>query len=140
MSIGCGLVVSRNAISTYELLTSSVLGYSNDMLPYVGEHPERSGVFLCAGFTGHGEFKGDPEWSHSLYRAGMPRIPGCTLALSKLIMSGRQGQAAFEKAVPKPYRVTKERWASDINLIQGAMGRKQDADPTWIMNEARAKL
>lgn len=32
-----------------------VLGYSNDMLPYIGEHPERPGVFICAGFTGHGE-------------------------------------------------------------------------------------
>lgn len=34
---------------------SGVLGYSNDFKPYVGEHPIRKGVFLCAGFTGHGK-------------------------------------------------------------------------------------
>ena len=117
-----------------------VLGYSNDMLPYVGEHPERSGVFICAGFTGHGESRTDLRCSFGLYRTGMPRIPGCTLALSKLIMSGRRGQAEFERVVPKPYRITETRWASDINLIQGAMGRKQDADPTWVMDEVKAKL
>lgn len=32
----------------------SVLGYSNDLLPYVGEMPDRPGLFVSAGFTGHG--------------------------------------------------------------------------------------
>ena len=33
----------------------AVLGYSSDFTPYIGEHPDRPGVFVCAGFTGHGE-------------------------------------------------------------------------------------
>lgn len=35
-------------------LSISVLGYSSDFLPYIGPHPDRKGVFVCAGFTGHG--------------------------------------------------------------------------------------
>lgn len=34
---------------------SGVLGYSADFKPFVGAHPEKEGVFVCAGFTGHGE-------------------------------------------------------------------------------------
>lgn len=34
---------------------SLVLGYSSDLLPYIGQIPDRTGVFICAGFTGHGE-------------------------------------------------------------------------------------
>lgn len=34
---------------------SGVLGYSADFKPFVGAHPDKEGVFVCAGFTGHGE-------------------------------------------------------------------------------------
>lgn len=49
----CGPVVSA-VIEAFGWLTRVVLGYANDLLPYVGEHPEKSGVFIAAGFTGHG--------------------------------------------------------------------------------------
>lgn len=39
------------------LLTPAVLGYSSDFMPYVGQHPDRKGVFVCAGFTGHGKWR-----------------------------------------------------------------------------------
>lgn len=32
--------------------STTVLGYSADLLPYVGEHPEKPGIFVLAGFTG----------------------------------------------------------------------------------------
>lgn len=38
-----------------EKVWSGVLGYSSDFNPYIGLHPERKGIMLCAGFTGHGE-------------------------------------------------------------------------------------
>jgi glycine/D-amino acid oxidase-like deaminating enzyme len=31
-----------------------VLGYSSDLMPFVGEHPDKPNLFVCAGFTGHG--------------------------------------------------------------------------------------
>jgi hypothetical protein len=43
----------------------------------------------------------------------------------------------FDNAVPLPYRITSERWTSDINLIKGAMGQKQSP---WAAAEVRAKL
>ncbi|KAK8846880.1 hypothetical protein IAR55_005970 [Kwoniella newhampshirensis] len=93
---------------------SGVLGYSSDLLPYVGEVPDKPGVFICAGFTGH----------------GMPRIPGCTAALSTLAVSrlvdgtiSPQAQTAFDSALPEPYHMTRERFESRVNLIKQAMGQ-----------------
>lgn len=68
----------------------------------------------------------------------MPRIPGCTQALAKLMVAnGPKGKHEFDAAVPRPYRITEERWSSDINLIKGAMGQKASE---WAMEEVRAKL
>jgi glycine/D-amino acid oxidase-like deaminating enzyme len=39
-----------------DMVWSGVLGYSTDFKPFVGPHPEKEGVFVCAGFTGHGEW------------------------------------------------------------------------------------
>ncbi|KAK4689720.1 hypothetical protein P7C73_g393, partial [Tremellales sp. Uapishka_1] len=93
---------------------SGILGYSSDLLPYVGEVPDRPGVFICAGFTGH----------------GMPRIPGCTAAISTLVVSrlaaGQvtpEAQKSFEAILPKPYWITRERLQSKVNLIKVAMGQ-----------------
>jgi hypothetical protein len=68
----------------------------------------------------------------------MPRIPGCTAALSKLILTNNaKGKRDFDDTVPRPYRITPERWASDVNLIKGAMGQNPSA---WVKEEIRAKL
>lgn len=32
--------------------STTVLGYSADLLPYVGEHPGKPGIFILAGYTG----------------------------------------------------------------------------------------
>ncbi|ORY24894.1 FAD dependent oxidoreductase-domain-containing protein [Naematelia encephala] len=98
---------------------SGVLGYSADLLPYVGEVPDRPGVFICAGFTGH----------------GMPRIPGCTAAVSKLVSAfvidsaiTPSVQSQFEASLPKPYWMTKDRLVSKQNLIKSAMGQLVDEE------------
>ncbi|OWT36867.1 FAD dependent oxidoreductase superfamily [Cryptococcus neoformans Bt1] len=108
---------------------SGILGYSSDLLPYVGEVPNKPGVFICAGFTGH----------------GMPRIPGCTAALSSLAISylsngstTPDANRAFRRALPQPYWLTKERFESKINLIKAAMGQGGQAklDTTNQADEA----
>ncbi|TYJ55842.1 hypothetical protein B9479_003494 [Cryptococcus floricola] len=94
---------------------SGVLGYSSDLLPYVGQVPDMPGVFICAGFTGH----------------GMPRIPGCTSAISSLAFSylnnsntlNPEAVREFEGKLPNPYWMTRERFESRENLILGAMGQ-----------------
>ncbi|WWC67801.1 uncharacterized protein I206_101714 [Kwoniella pini CBS 10737] len=93
---------------------SGILGYSADLLPYVGEIPDKPGVFVCAGFTGH----------------GMPRIPGCSAAISSLVASRindgfitANAQKAFQDALPQPYWLTRERYTSKVNLIKAAMGQ-----------------
>lgn len=56
--IESGLEVSTSIVNHHgPQLTKCplVLGYSSDLLPYVGEVPNKPGVFICAGFTGHGE-------------------------------------------------------------------------------------
>lgn len=113
------------------MLMDIVLGYSSDLLPYVGEIPGRDGVFICAGFTGHGEDQCHiPSKGPSSFDVGMPRIPGCTLSLAQLVTSRLKSgsttpasQAAFESQLPKPYWMTKERLDSKVNLIQAAMGQ-----------------
>jgi glycine/D-amino acid oxidase-like deaminating enzyme len=45
---------------------SGVLGYSTDFKPFCGEHPDKKGVFVCAGFTGHGESSLLSRWAASI--------------------------------------------------------------------------
>lgn len=54
----------------------------------------------------------------------MPRIPGCTDALSNLVLdSSSASQRSFEDALPKPYWLTRKRLESRTNAIQAAMGQ-----------------
>ena len=39
---------------TIEHAWTGIIGWSCDNLPWVGEMPRRPGVFVCAGFNGHG--------------------------------------------------------------------------------------
>ncbi|KAF2716175.1 FAD dependent oxidoreductase [Polychaeton citri CBS 116435] len=74
---------------------TGIMGYSNDGFPYVGPVPERSGQYICAGFTGH----------------GMPQIFLSAKAIASMIITG-----ATEKEVdlPVPYCVSLDRWCNQI--------------------------
>jgi gamma-glutamylputrescine oxidase len=37
---------------------AGVVGYSDDLLPYVGEVPERAGLYVAGGYSGHGNVPG----------------------------------------------------------------------------------
>lgn len=95
-----------------ERIWTGVLGYSHDLLPYVGRMGP--GLYVSAGFTGH----------------GMPRIPACSEAVAHMALSElRQGTTlskasveAFESTVPAPYHFAARRLASPVNRILGALG------------------
>ncbi|WRT64905.1 uncharacterized protein IL334_001844 [Kwoniella shivajii] len=128
-----------NEHGNVDYVWSGILGYSADLLPFVGEVPDKPGVFVCAGFTGH----------------GMPRIPGCTAAIAALAASRIKNgfitapdQKAFEDSLPPPYWLTRERYTSKVNLIKAAMGQGdktkgalQNSDEAVLAGRAvRAKL
>ncbi|KAK5560148.1 hypothetical protein LTR46_001898 [Exophiala xenobiotica] len=99
---------------------TGIMGYSADLMPWVGEVPNRKGVFVSAGFTGH----------------GMPRILGCAEAVAGLVRDrmrghgqGKDGMQGMQGTkVPRPYWVTKERLEEkrDISREYMAGGRAKE--------------
>jgi hypothetical protein len=61
----------------------------------------------------------------------MPQIPACTTALSLLAVSFLQNhgkvtpeaQERFDLGLPHPFRLTKERYESTVNIIKEYMGQ-----------------
>ncbi|PWN50576.1 DAO-domain-containing protein [Violaceomyces palustris] len=99
-----------------ERVWTGILGYSSDLVPWIGEldGEENEGLFIIAGFHGH----------------GMPRIPGCASSLALLITSklseGRVSESvrkAFRESLPQPYVITSQRLQAKVNMIKGSMGQ-----------------
>lgn len=90
---------------------TGIMGYSADLMPWVGAVPGRDGVFVSAGFTGH----------------GMPRILGCSEALAGLVAGKVNGMEGT--SVPKPYWVTGDRLSEkrDISREYMAGGRPKES-------------
>lgn len=61
----------------------------------------------------------------------MPQIPGSTIALSSLAVAyltenheiSPSAQKTFEKDLPLPFRLTRERFDADVNVIREFMGQ-----------------
>jgi glycine/D-amino acid oxidase-like deaminating enzyme len=68
-----------------------VMGYSDDGFPYVGPLPDKSGQYICAGFSGH----------------GMPQIFLSTKAVAEMVVCERK---LAEVDLPVPYHITPQRW------------------------------
>jgi glycine/D-amino acid oxidase-like deaminating enzyme len=79
--------------------SSSVMGYSSDSMPYVGEVPDKPNQMMLAGFSGH----------------GMPLI----LLSAKAIVEMLRGRPFGQTGVPSLFHVTKERLESTRNEILG---------------------
>ncbi len=65
---------------------TGIMGFSRDAVPWVGPHPEKPGVFVAAGYTGH----------------GMPNAWLCGRAVARMVretMGGACGEAAVRAAV-----------------------------------------
>ncbi|KAI9816176.1 MAG: hypothetical protein M1827_001777 [Pycnora praestabilis] len=82
---------------------TGIMGYSWDERPWVGGVPGMEGVWLCAGYTGH----------------GMPNAALSSQHVTDLLMSSKQGkdwhtteaENVQAKAIPQSYLITKERLA-----------------------------
>jgi glycine/D-amino acid oxidase-like deaminating enzyme len=82
---------------------TGILGYTSDLLPFVGELPDQSNGYVIAGFNGQ----------------GMPRILLCARALIDLVL-GRVNK--IEELIPEPYLITKTRLETKENCILKHMG------------------
>ncbi|KAF2252043.1 DAO-domain-containing protein [Trematosphaeria pertusa] len=80
---------------------TGIMGYSRDNHPWVGKVPDREGLWLCAGYTGH----------------GMPNGTLCGKAVVEMVLgqeAGRDVGAVMEDMtregeIPKSYLITEER-------------------------------
>lgn len=82
---------------------TGVMGYSSDLMPWVGEMPGKPGVFVSAGFTGH----------------GMPRILGCSEAVASLVRGNVHDLSGTK--LPVPYWITRERLEEERNIAREYM-------------------
>lgn len=82
---------------------TGVMGYSSDLLPWVGEVPGKDGVYINAGFTGH----------------GMPRILGCSEALGALVRG--EVSSLGETRLPAPYWISEQRLRTKKSITQEYM-------------------
>ncbi|CVK92212.1 related to oxidoreductase [Fusarium mangiferae] len=81
---------------------SGIMGYSTDSLPHVGEVPGRDGVFVIAGFHGH----------------GMPVI----FLAAEGIAAMTQGLAYEKTGLPSLFKTSRERLESERNDILAGRG------------------
>jgi glycine/D-amino acid oxidase-like deaminating enzyme len=132
-----------------EKVWTGVLGYSNDFSPFVGLHPERKGIMVCAGFTGHGAWTHNPTFmAYADRQKGMPQIPACTYALAGLAVSflrdggkvSPNSKATFDSTQPHTFRLTKERYESTVNVIIEYMGQSGDASGAMDTTDEAAML
>jgi glycine/D-amino acid oxidase-like deaminating enzyme len=91
-----------------EHIWSGIMGYSSDLVPHLGEVPDREGVFVCASFSGH----------------GMPQIWGATEGVSKMCV---EGLSYGETGLPALYRTSRERLEREENWMRHTlMGAWED--------------
>ncbi|KAI0490854.1 FAD dependent oxidoreductase [Xylaria cf. heliscus] len=69
---------------------TGIMGYTSDDLPHVGSVPGKKGLYICAGFIGH----------------GMPNVLLCAKGVAKLV---KDGSPLSESGVPACYETTPER-------------------------------
>ena len=80
---------------------TGIMGYSKDHFPWVGAVPGRKGIWISAGYTGH----------------GMPNAPGCGRHVAGLVAAAIKGkdwrerelQGLDNKEIPHEYMCTSER-------------------------------
>jgi glycine/D-amino acid oxidase-like deaminating enzyme len=81
-----------------EDIWTGIMGYNSDGLPSFGAVPGREGVFIAAGFEGHG-------------------MPVIFLAMKGIVEMVAEGKTFEETGVPVIYKTTKERLESSENRL-----------------------
>lgn len=84
---------------------AGIMGYSRDNVPWVGQVPGMKGVYLAAGYTGH----------------GLPNGPMCAKAVVEMILDGGDAEQLGKELVeqeklPAAYLLTKERMKKAMQL------------------------
>ena len=69
------------------------MGYSNDGCPYIGEIPDRSGQYVCAGFSGH----------------GMPQTFLAAEAIASMVVEGKNFE---DTELPSLFKISSDRLES----------------------------
>jgi len=98
-----GVRSERPAKLKAEYSWSGIMGYSKDNVPWVGAVPDRSGVWLCGGYTGH----------------GMPNATLCAKAVVQMVLAVEKGEDLLDvqqdmirqAQIPPAYLITEERIA-----------------------------
>ncbi|KAH8883767.1 FAD dependent oxidoreductase [Thozetella sp. PMI_491] len=84
--------------ASVDRIWTGIMGYTSDLMPYVGAVPSRPGQFICAGFNGH----------------GMPNIFLASKGLAKMVLQ----ECTFEETeLPKPFKPTEARLLSTKNAV-----------------------
>lgn len=78
---------------------STVMGYSSDRLPRVGAIPKRPGMFIMAGFTGH----------------GMPQIFLCAKGIAAMV---KRDVPFAETGIPRLFQESEARLKDSRNQVQ----------------------
>ncbi|KAK5716365.1 hypothetical protein LTR17_016408 [Elasticomyces elasticus] len=88
----------ENVRTSVAQLWTGIMGYSADSLPRIGAVPRRPGVFIMAGFTGH----------------GMAQIFSCAKGLAEMVTNG----TTYEQTdLPRLFEETEARLASQENMV-----------------------
>lgn len=119
---------------------SGIMGFSRDCQPWVGQIPGSDGLWVCAGYTGH----------------GMPNATLCAKGVVDMLLHAEEGHnvSALQKdmvedgRIPPTYVLTEERMREALGLptvqIQEATDCMGFVDGKWIVvhagGEARGKL
>ena len=91
------------------------MGYSSDFMPHLGAVPDKPGIFIIAGFSGH----------------GMPEI----LLSSKGVAAMVRDEISFEQTgLPQIFKTTKGRVNSKKSLMEESLR------PLWEQRTERARL
>lgn len=114
---------------------SGIMGFSKDNAPWVGEVSHRKGIWVCAGYTGH----------------GMPNATLCAKAVVDLLLASKEGRDSNallnsmvkDGRIPSSYLITRERldWANGSGLPSVQMQEATDCmgfvDGRWSVVDGR---
>jgi len=86
---------------------TGIMGYSADLMPWVGEMPGKPGLFVTVAFTGH----------------GMPRVLGCSTAIAGLVRGDIK--SLKETNVPQTFWITEDRLQEKRSSVREYMANSR---------------
>ena len=75
------------------------MGYSSDLMPHIGELPQCPGMYMCAGFSGH----------------GMPQIFSSSKGEGQMVLHGSKFE---DTGLPPRFKTTQSRLESMSNVME----------------------